>query len=66
MPSEVSYAWFERLDAPIKRIVWFEHSAHMMHLEEPGLFLLHLVQDVRPIAVEDGDAAPSDSSDIDP
>lgn len=66
VPSEVSYAWFERLDAPIKRIVWFEHSAHMMHLEEPGLFLLHLVQDVRPIAVEAGDAAPSDSSDIDP
>lgn len=61
VPSEVSLAWFERLDAPLKQIVWFEHAAHMMHLEEPGQFILHLVQDVRPIAAAVGDAAPPDA-----
>ena len=60
-PSEVSLAWFENLAAPTKNIVWFEHSAHMMHLEQPGKFIVHLIQDVRPIAVRAGDAAPPDA-----
>jgi pimeloyl-ACP methyl ester carboxylesterase len=32
------------LDAPSKQLVWFEHSAHMPHLEEPGKFRDLLIQ----------------------
>lgn len=66
VPSEVSQAWFEALSAPRKELVWFEHSAHMMHIEQPGKFLMHLVNDVRPIAAEAGDAAPPDAPGIAP
>jgi pimeloyl-ACP methyl ester carboxylesterase len=57
-PSEVARRWFERVQAPGKRFVWFDNSAHMMYVEEPGRVLLHLVQDVRPYAAADGDAPP--------
>lgn len=60
-PSEVSFAWFKDLEAPSKKIIWFEHSAHMMHFEQPGRFIYHLIQDVRPVAVQAGDAAPEDA-----
>ncbi|RKG87844.1 alpha/beta hydrolase [Corallococcus sp. CA049B] len=49
-PSQVAADWLTRVEAPDKRIVWFEHSAHMMMLEEPGRVLLHLVRDVLPLA----------------
>ena len=42
--------WFKTVHAPVKKLVWFENSAHMMQIEQPGLVLLHLVQDVRPLA----------------
>jgi proline iminopeptidase len=42
--------WFEKVHAPSKRLVWFENSAHMMHVEEPGKVLVHLVNDVLPLA----------------
>lgn len=53
---EVAAAWFGRISAPSKRLVWFENSAHMMMQEEAGRFLMHLVNDVRPLAVRVGDA----------
>jgi proline iminopeptidase len=40
--------------------VRFENSAHMMELEEPGKMLVHLVNDVRPLAEDAGDAASVD------
>jgi proline iminopeptidase len=49
-PSSVAAEWFARIKAPEKKLVWFENSAHMMMVEEPGQVLLHLVQDVRPLA----------------
>jgi proline iminopeptidase len=49
-PSTVAAEWYQRIHAPSKKLVWFENSAHMMMVEEPGRFLLHLVQDVRPYA----------------
>jgi pimeloyl-ACP methyl ester carboxylesterase len=49
-PAEVAAQWFKRVQAPDKRLVWFENSAHMAMVEEPGRFLVHLVQDVRPLA----------------
>jgi len=57
-PSELAEKWLEALHAPKKGLVRFDNSAHMMELEEPGKMLVHLVQDVRPIAVEAGDSAP--------
>jgi pimeloyl-ACP methyl ester carboxylesterase len=48
--SEVAHAWYERLTAPKKGFVWFEHSAHMLPFEEPGKLFRHLVEDVRPLA----------------
>ena len=50
--------WFERVQAPSKTLVWFEHSAHEMFNEEPGKFLVSLVQHLRPIAERAGDVPP--------
>ncbi len=51
---ETSYAvakrWYDRLEAPRKRFVTFENSAHMAMLEQPGQYLDYLVRFVRPIA----------------
>jgi len=40
----------DRLKAPAKKTIWFEHSAHMPMVEEPGLVLKALINDVRPLA----------------
>jgi proline iminopeptidase len=48
--ATVAARWFESVQAPAKRHVWFENSAHMMHMEEPGRMLVHLVNDVLPLA----------------
>ena len=53
----VAPEWFTRLHAPVKKLVWFENSAHMPMQEEPGRFLHHLLADVRPIAVATGDGS---------
>ena len=60
-PSELAIAWLAALQAPRKGLVEFDNSAHMMELEEPGKVLVHLVNDVRPIAEEAGDAATVDT-----
>ncbi len=51
-PNEPTEQWLKNVNAPIKRGVWFEHSAHLMFLEEPGKTLLTLVNQVRPLAVD--------------
>ncbi|HEY4127559.1 MAG TPA: alpha/beta hydrolase, partial [Gammaproteobacteria bacterium] len=45
--AAVAADWFKTVHAPVKKLVWFEDSAHMMQIEQPGAVLLHLVQDVR-------------------
>lgn len=45
-PAPVAAAWLARLRAPSKCVVWFEHSAHLPMVEEPGRVLVHLVRDV--------------------
>lgn len=49
VPAPIAAAWMARLSAPAKRTVWFEHSAHLRMVEEPGRVLVHLVQDVLPL-----------------
>jgi pimeloyl-ACP methyl ester carboxylesterase len=56
--SDVAHEWFDKVLAPQKQFVWFENSAHEPESEEPGKFLLSLVQYARPIAAGAGDVAP--------
>jgi len=51
--------FYARLYAPYKKLIWFEHSAHMPHMEEPDKFQREL------IAIGDefcGDMHPVDAS----
>ena len=48
-PYEPARAFFEAIEAPRKRFITLERSAHVPMLEEPGLFLLTLVQEVLPL-----------------
>ena len=49
-PSAITAEWMQRLQAPKKTTVWFEHSAHLPMIEEPGRVLAALLQYVRPLA----------------
>jgi proline iminopeptidase len=62
--SAVAAEWFETVNAPSKRLIWFEHSAHEVIAEEPGRMFDALVRLVRPIAVRAGDASPNSGFDI--
>ena len=50
VPSSITAAWLDRLIAPAKATIWFENSAHMMMVEEPGRVLAALLEHVRPLA----------------
>jgi len=43
-PPSAAERYAELLEAPSKQLVWFEHSAHMPHLEEPARFRELLAQ----------------------
>lgn len=49
-PYASAKAHFDRIEAPRKRFITFERSAHFVMLEEPGRFLLTLVNEVLPLA----------------
>ena len=51
--SSLAAEWFETLNAPAKKLVWFEDSAHEMMTEQPGHTLVALVQVVLPFAQND-------------
>jgi proline iminopeptidase len=50
-PSTIVESWMKDLDAPVKEIVWFEHSAHLPMVEEPGRFFVELLTLARPLAL---------------
>lgn len=53
--SQVAFEWFQKLEAPSKQFVWFEHSGHEVMSEEPGKVLVSLLRFARPLAeVEEG------------
>jgi pimeloyl-ACP methyl ester carboxylesterase len=56
-PTSVVVDWFKRLHAPSKRLVVFADSGHMSFEEQPGRFLVHLVDDALPYASAAGDGA---------
>jgi proline iminopeptidase len=49
-PFASARAHFDRIVAPGKQFITFERSAHFVMLEEPGRFLLTLVNEVLPLA----------------
>lgn len=57
-PSAPTAEWLERIEAPYKRGVWFEHASHMIPWEEPGRTLVSLLEHVQPLAI-DGEASPA-------
>ncbi|MGF6821894.1 pimeloyl-ACP methyl ester carboxylesterase [Microbacterium sp. ZKA21] len=50
-PTAPVERWIARVTAPSKAVVWFENSAHLCMHEEPGKFLVSLVNLARPHAV---------------
>jgi len=51
-PSPLIERWIGKVSAPQKKMVWFEQSSHMIYEEEPGRFLVHLVEDALPLATQ--------------
>lgn len=51
-PPSAGAAWMARMEAPVKADDWFEHSAHLAFMEEPGKVLMTLVTCVRPYATK--------------
>ncbi len=49
-PVPVAEEWMRQLRAPVKITVWFEHSAHLPMIEEPGRVLAALLEHVQPLA----------------
>lgn len=50
-PSEIAQRWLARVKAPSKTLVWFNNSAHLPIVEEPGRMLEALITKVRPLAM---------------
>jgi len=47
LDATISASYFDRLRAPVKRLVWFDHSAHNVPFEEPTLFNTTLIEELR-------------------
>jgi proline iminopeptidase len=43
-PAPLAAAWLDHVQAPAKNRYWFEHSAHMAMIEEPGRTLAALIE----------------------
>ena len=58
VPSVVSAQYFDSIEAPCKRLVWFEQSAHNPPFEQPDKFVDVMVDTVLP-AVRAGACTPA-------
>jgi hypothetical protein len=50
VPAVLAARYFDTIEAPSKRLVWFEQSAHNPPFEEPDAFVRAVVQYVLPLA----------------
>jgi proline iminopeptidase len=50
-PTPISTAYFNSIEAPQKKLIWFEHSGHNIFTDEPGAVFVALVNEVRPLAI---------------
>ncbi|NSL86114.1 alpha/beta hydrolase [Chitinophaga sp. Mgbs1] len=48
-PAEPTAAWMKQVKAPVKKAVWFEHSSHLIPMEEPGKMLISLKECLDPV-----------------
>jgi hypothetical protein len=46
-------AYFDALTAPVKKLVWLEHSGHEPFVDEPGRFNAIMADLVRPALLPD-------------
>ena len=51
VPAVLSARYFDALEAPWKRLLWFEHSAHLPNTEERDLFNDRMRTEVRAVAL---------------
>ena len=49
-PVTLSDQWFSEIEAPHKELIHFEKSAHIVSAEEPGKFLMELINKVLPFS----------------
>jgi pimeloyl-ACP methyl ester carboxylesterase len=49
VPSTLAASYFERIQAPHKRLIWFEQSAHNLPFEESHLFNRTLIDALTPL-----------------
>jgi len=47
---EVAMRYIDKLEAPVKKVVWFEHSGHEPFADEPAKFSAAMLEHVLPIA----------------
>jgi pimeloyl-ACP methyl ester carboxylesterase len=47
--SQLVSEWHAAVSAPVKKLIWFENSAHMVYEEEPGRLLVALANEVLPL-----------------
>jgi proline iminopeptidase len=50
VPAVLAAQYFEKIEAPLKRLVWFEQSAHNPPFEEPAKFDRILIEQVLPLS----------------
>lgn len=48
VPPETSVAYFEALNAPSKKLLWFENAGHEVFIDEPEAFNAAMAETVRP------------------
>jgi len=53
VPPETSVAYFEKLSAPSKKLVWFDASGHEPFMDEPEKFNALMTELVRPVVPAD-------------
>jgi pimeloyl-ACP methyl ester carboxylesterase len=46
VPSELAERFVQKVKSPYKEIIWFEHSAHLMNVEEPQKYQRVLIEKV--------------------
>lgn len=59
VPAEASEAYFQALNAPFKKLVWFEESGHEPFMDEADKFNAAMVELVRPLLVAATTPAPA-------
>jgi proline iminopeptidase len=54
VPSVLADAYFEQIEAPCKRLVWFEQAAHNPPFEQPKKFNEVMIKEVLPVVARTG------------